>query len=231
MEKERCRNRNGLPDAGYFGNVGRNTLIGPGLVNFDFSLVKSTPFAEGKNILVEYKKPNPGTNGSLAEMAEEDFESRAGARQKDLRDLVTVCELDQSEGGVVALEDPRFDMKVPSEIEVPLDGLSCLGRQVRQVVGSGHVNSETFGAKIIRNAFAAPDDHRRRRVAGNMNQDAIGWPVGVVPHFDFMGRLPQRKFAKSKERLLLEEVFQCLRGFVGGVDNSSSRVPCASSLH
>ena len=31
-----------LPQAGYFGNLGRNTLIGPGLSNVDLSLVKDT---------------------------------------------------------------------------------------------------------------------------------------------------------------------------------------------
>ena len=31
-----------LPEAGFFGNLGRNTLIGPGLVNFDFAIVKRT---------------------------------------------------------------------------------------------------------------------------------------------------------------------------------------------
>ncbi len=32
--------------AGFYGNLGRNTLVGPGLVNFDFSLVKNTPITE-----------------------------------------------------------------------------------------------------------------------------------------------------------------------------------------
>ena len=32
-----------LPPAGFYGNAGRNILIGPGLLNFDFSLQKSTP--------------------------------------------------------------------------------------------------------------------------------------------------------------------------------------------
>ncbi len=36
--------------SGYYGNLGRNTTIGPGLVNFDFSLVKNTAIREGKNL-------------------------------------------------------------------------------------------------------------------------------------------------------------------------------------
>src|SRR5262249_48063659 len=31
-----------FPQAGFLGNLGRNTLIGPGVVNFDVSLVKNT---------------------------------------------------------------------------------------------------------------------------------------------------------------------------------------------
>lgn len=35
---------------GYFGNLGRNTLVGPGLWNLDFSLRKDTSVAEGKDL-------------------------------------------------------------------------------------------------------------------------------------------------------------------------------------
>ena len=35
-----------LPPPGFYGNLGRNTLIGPGFVNVDFSLVKITPVGE-----------------------------------------------------------------------------------------------------------------------------------------------------------------------------------------
>ncbi|MSO20036.1 MAG: TonB-dependent receptor [Acidobacteria bacterium] len=41
--------------SGYFGNLGRNTLTGPGLVNFDFSLSKSVPLglSEGSEIKLQ----------------------------------------------------------------------------------------------------------------------------------------------------------------------------------
>ncbi|MBI4464439.1 MAG: TonB-dependent receptor, partial [Acidobacteria bacterium] len=35
-----------LQDAGYFGNVGRNSVVGPGLVNVDFSVIKNIPITE-----------------------------------------------------------------------------------------------------------------------------------------------------------------------------------------
>lgn len=35
-----------LSPPGFFGNLGRNTLLGPGLVDFDFSIVKDTRFTE-----------------------------------------------------------------------------------------------------------------------------------------------------------------------------------------
>jgi hypothetical protein len=35
-----------LPASGTFGNLGRNTIIGPGLATMDFSLIKSTKLTE-----------------------------------------------------------------------------------------------------------------------------------------------------------------------------------------
>lgn len=40
----------GLPPAGFLGNLGRNTVIGPGLVSFDLSLFKNSRLGENKNL-------------------------------------------------------------------------------------------------------------------------------------------------------------------------------------
>jgi hypothetical protein len=37
-------------DRGFFGNLGRNTLTGPGYARFDFSLIKNTSLREGMNL-------------------------------------------------------------------------------------------------------------------------------------------------------------------------------------
>lgn len=39
-----------IPTPGFFGNLGRNVTFGPGLVNFDFSLVKNTTITERTNL-------------------------------------------------------------------------------------------------------------------------------------------------------------------------------------
>ncbi len=39
-----------MPAAGTFGNLGRNTVYGPGFANVDFSLLKTTKFSESKNL-------------------------------------------------------------------------------------------------------------------------------------------------------------------------------------
>lgn len=39
-----------LPEAGFFGNLGRNTIIGPGFANFDFSIFKKFRLSEGKTL-------------------------------------------------------------------------------------------------------------------------------------------------------------------------------------
>ncbi|MCA2971220.1 MAG: hypothetical protein INH43_22100, partial [Acidobacteriaceae bacterium] len=42
---------NRLPDSGFrFGNAGRNTIIGPGLVNWDFSVLKEFRFSEKRDL-------------------------------------------------------------------------------------------------------------------------------------------------------------------------------------
>ena len=43
-----------MPPPGFFGNVGRNILIGPGLVNWDFSLKKSTKLPIGEAGRLEF---------------------------------------------------------------------------------------------------------------------------------------------------------------------------------
>jgi hypothetical protein len=47
-------NQGGGPDGeiplGYYGNLGRNTLIGPGSVKMDFSLLKNFGWGEGRNV-------------------------------------------------------------------------------------------------------------------------------------------------------------------------------------
>lgn len=44
-----------LPDAGYYGNVGRNTLLGPGFSNVDFSLLKNTAVGLGEQGRLEFR--------------------------------------------------------------------------------------------------------------------------------------------------------------------------------
>jgi hypothetical protein len=47
---------NRLPDAGFrFGNAGRNTIIGPGVINWDFSLLKEFRFTERHNLELRWE--------------------------------------------------------------------------------------------------------------------------------------------------------------------------------
>jgi hypothetical protein len=44
-----------LPSGFAFGNLGRNTDIGPGQVNFDFATFKNFPFGEGSKRMVQFR--------------------------------------------------------------------------------------------------------------------------------------------------------------------------------
>ncbi|MSV30254.1 MAG: hypothetical protein EXQ52_16155 [Bryobacterales bacterium] len=42
---------NRLPNSGFrFGNAGRNTIIGPGVINWDFSMLKEFPLNERRKL-------------------------------------------------------------------------------------------------------------------------------------------------------------------------------------
>ncbi|PYS37820.1 MAG: hypothetical protein DMG14_19960 [Acidobacteria bacterium] len=62
-----------LPEAGFYGNLGRNTVIGPGLANFDFALVKNISFLEAKSVQFRaeafnvFNHPNFARPGALTE--------------------------------------------------------------------------------------------------------------------------------------------------------------------
>jgi hypothetical protein len=47
-----------LPTAGFYGNLGRNTIIGPGMANFDFALVKNTKLNERMNLQFRFETFN-----------------------------------------------------------------------------------------------------------------------------------------------------------------------------
>ena len=62
-----------LPEPGTYGNLGRNTVIGPGLTNFDFALVKNIAFLENKSVQFRaeafnlFNHPNFNRPGALQE--------------------------------------------------------------------------------------------------------------------------------------------------------------------
>jgi hypothetical protein len=116
---------------------------------------------------------------------------------------------------VLAVQDSRFDMKIAGEIEMPVDGFSFLSRQFGNISTRQDINCEALGSKIVRHAPAATNKHRCCWLIGYMNQDAISRSFLFKSHIDFMSRLAERQFAKSRQRLFLEKIFEGAFGFIG----------------
>lgn len=68
-----------LPSAGFYGNLGRNTVIGPGFSSFDFSLVKNTKIRERTNVQFRAELFNIFNRANFAHPSNTLFNSR-GAR-------------------------------------------------------------------------------------------------------------------------------------------------------
>ncbi|MBI4464857.1 MAG: TonB-dependent receptor, partial [Acidobacteria bacterium] len=68
-----------LPARGYYGNVGRGVMLGPGLVNFDISLVKNTRFSERFNLQFKAEGFNVFNNVNFANPNSTIFADSSGA--------------------------------------------------------------------------------------------------------------------------------------------------------
>ena len=94
-----------LPERGFFGNMGRNTLIGPGITTFDFSLIKNTSIREGTNLQFRAEFFNLGNNANFANPAgrrggQQIFDSRANDRSGAARITRTVTSSRQIQFGL-----------------------------------------------------------------------------------------------------------------------------------
>ena len=69
--------------AGFYGMVARNTLIGPGLVTFNFSLLKNTAITERMNLQFRSEFFNLFNRANFNTPADRIFNSR-GVRQGDV---------------------------------------------------------------------------------------------------------------------------------------------------
>jgi hypothetical protein len=81
----------GLPEAGFYGNLGRNTIIAPGLANFDFALMKNISLTETKQLSfrvetfnlfnrANFDRPGPPTGGIRVLQAPRPGEDPLGRR-------------------------------------------------------------------------------------------------------------------------------------------------------
>ena len=69
-----------LQEAGFFGNLGRNTVIGPGIVNFDFGLTKNTSISERTDLQFRAEFFNIFNRANFGQPANGVITSNSGAR-------------------------------------------------------------------------------------------------------------------------------------------------------
>ncbi|MBI4464813.1 MAG: TonB-dependent receptor, partial [Acidobacteria bacterium] len=67
-----------LQEAGFFGNAGRNITIGPGLVNVDFSVMKTIPITEKVNVQWRFELFNLFNRANFATPADDGGGNRQG---------------------------------------------------------------------------------------------------------------------------------------------------------
>ncbi len=65
-----------LPQQGFYGTLGRNTVVGPGLFNFDFSLIKNTPITEKTNLQFRAEFFNLFNRANFGTPANQIFDAR-----------------------------------------------------------------------------------------------------------------------------------------------------------
>lgn len=91
--------------------------------------------------------------------------------EKDLRDLIATCKIDDRVRGVVAFQSPCLDVKISSEVEVFFD---CF-RASRGVTlaRARYGNCETIGAQIVGPSSAPADQHGGGGVGSKIDQNPI----------------------------------------------------------
>jgi hypothetical protein len=67
---------------GYYGNAGRNTVIGPGVTKMDFSILKNTRLSEGQNLQFRAEFFNLFNTPEFAQPSASIFSNAAGARSQ-----------------------------------------------------------------------------------------------------------------------------------------------------
>ena len=78
-----------VPDLGFFGNLGRNTLIRPGQVNWNFSLSKDNRLGEGKNLEFRAEFFNFLNHPNFGAPANTVFRNAAGALDPNVGRITT----------------------------------------------------------------------------------------------------------------------------------------------
>src|SRR6516165_5982874 len=149
-----------------------------------------------------------------------------GPAKQNLSDLIAARKLDDHLGRILSLQSSCFHVEVAGKVQMGLDSIDSVDGPM--VAYRRHnANGKTFRAEIVGHSAAPPNEHGRRWIGRNINQnlvpgssfrhprakksvDRLLWRVNRSSNVQLMGSLPQRQFAQSHESGFLEEILQCL---------------------
>ena len=82
-----------------------------------------------------------------------------GPAEQYLSNSIAARKIDDRLGGIIAFQDPCFNVKIPGKVKMGLDRIDALVRWTMVAPGRQYTNREAFSAKVVGHSAASPNEH------------------------------------------------------------------------